>query len=135
MPSVLFVGTRLLTFSPTFNHRSPPRNVSSEEAFQTTCHNLIFRTDDNLNIVKEFPDPKHLPDNTWFGDSIDDDVVVSHGDTLLKGKKVDDTAHGHAGGHHRLFLFGTLAFFGFAVWKVLVKGRRDRKGYTQVNSN
>lgn len=115
----------------------PPHNVSSEEAFQTTCHNLIFRTDDTMSIVNEFPDPKHLPDNTWFGDPIDDDVVVSHGDSLLKGKKTDSSAFGadfSSGGHHRLFLLATVAFFGLAIWHVFLRGRRERKGYTQVNA-
>lgn len=121
----------------------PPHNVSSEEAFHTTCHNLIFRTDDNISIVKEFPDPKHLPDGTWFGDPIDDDVVVSHGDSLLEGKKTSnqrrpgagvDFSSNRWGGHHNLFLFVALAFFGFAIWHVFLNGRPNRKGYTQVET-
>ena len=86
--------------------------------------------------MDEYPDPKHLPDNTWFGDPIDDDVVLSHGDSLLKGKKTDDGADTgfSIGGHHRVLLFATLAFFAFAVWHVFLRGRRERKGYSQVNT-
>ena len=31
-----------------------------------------------------FPDPADLPDNRWHGVPIDDDVVLSHGQTLLR---------------------------------------------------
>ena len=113
----------------------PPRNVSSEEAFQTTCHNLIFQTDDNMDVVKEYPDPHHLPPNTWFGDDIDDDVVISHGDSLINGKKTDSTQPSEFNGeasHHWTFIFVALAFCGLAY--VYLKRRGDRKGYTQVAS-
>ncbi|CAB9500876.1 Probable glucan 1,3-beta-glucosidase A [Seminavis robusta] len=117
----------------------PPVNVSSEEFFDTTCHNLIFRTDDSMKIVKEYPDPDNLPENTWFGDEIDDDVVVSHGDSLLKGWKGSsskngaglsfDSAHGI---RNNIFLCAAIMFFGYAVWRVCFKGRRQRKGYTEL---
>ena len=51
-----------------------------------TCENIIFRTNDDTDIVHEFPDPNSLDPNNWQGVTIDDDVVLSHGNSLLKGK-------------------------------------------------
>lgn len=114
----------------------PPPNVSATEAFQTTCHNLIFQQNDNMSIIDEFPDHDHLPENTWFGDPIDDDVVLSHGDTLLNGRKGGSFSNEgfSIGGQHQLWMFATLAFCGLAMWHVFWRGRRERKGYSQVSS-
>lgn len=109
----------------------PPTNVTSEEAFNTTCHNLIFQTNDNMNIVKEFPDPDNLPPNTWMGEEIDDDVVLSHGESLLKGKKVDVSSRSE-GHHHRFFGFMAFVFFGLSIGHVFLRNRRNRKGYAEV---
>jgi len=112
---------------PTF----PTTNITSEEAFQTTCHNLIFRTDDNMSIVSEYPDPDNLPDNTWMGDPIDDDVVLSHGDSLLKGKRVhfSNSPRDH---RNRLLGVAALIFFGVAISHAFFRNRRNRKGYTSL---
>ena len=67
----------------------PNPNVSSVDLFGT-CENIIFRTSDDMGIVHEFPDPKSLDPNNWQGVTIDDDVVVSHGNSLLKGKTPKD---------------------------------------------
>jgi hypothetical protein len=68
----------------------PPANVSSVDLYGT-CENIIFRTKDDMDIVHEFPDPTSLdPNNNWQGVVIDDDVVVSHGNSLLKGKSVQE---------------------------------------------
>ena len=112
---------------PTF----PTSNVSSEEAFNTTCHNLIFQTDDNMSIVEEFPDPDNLPPNTWMGDDIDDDVVLSHGDSLLNGKKVDISSRSERH-HHRFVAFMALFVFVLSIWHVFIRKRRNSKGYEEV---
>ncbi|GMH67493.1 hypothetical protein TrRE_jg1534 [Triparma retinervis] len=46
------------------------------------CEDIIFRTDDSMDIVHEFPPPDSVaPD--WQAVEADDDVVVSHGQSLL----------------------------------------------------
>mmetsp|Transcript_20883 Transcript_20883/g.29798 ORF Transcript_20883/g.29798 Transcript_20883/m.29798 type:complete len:582 (-) Transcript_20883:868-2613(-) len=72
------------------------RGVASVDRFGT-CEDILMETDDNESIIHEFPDPKSLPDGVnWQGVAIDDDLVLSHGQTLSNGanKKavnIDDT--------------------------------------------
>lgn len=72
------------------------RGVASVDRFGT-CEDILMETDDNESIIHEFPDPKSLPDGVnWQGVAIDDDLVLSRGQTLSKNanKKtvnVDDT--------------------------------------------
>jgi len=61
----------------------PPKNVSSLSLYGT-CYDIIFETKDNSSIVHEFPDPSSLNPNNWQGFPIDDDVVVSHGASLIQ---------------------------------------------------
>jgi glucan 1,3-beta-glucosidase len=59
-------------------------NVSSE-AIYGTCYDILFDTpDDTVDVIHTFPDPATLPANNWQGVLIDDDVVVSHGESLMK---------------------------------------------------
>jgi len=60
-----------------------PQTASTE--LYGSCYDIIFRTDDDYSIVHEFPDPKSLNPNNWQGFDIDDDVVVSHGESLTMG--------------------------------------------------
>jgi hypothetical protein len=94
-----------------------------------------------MSIVYEYPDPNHLPPNSWLGDEIDDDVVVSHGDTLLKdGRRSHGSSPAGAGFifdpthklRNRVFMFGTLLTCCFAIWHAFLRGRRTRKGYTEL---
>jgi hypothetical protein len=56
-----------------------------------SCEDIIFRTDDDESIVDEYPDSKTLDSHkNWQDDmefNIDDDLVSSHGDSLLKQKE------------------------------------------------
>lgn len=118
--------------------RLPPVNISTEEMFQATCHDLIFRTNDDMSIVHESPDPSRLPPNTWMGPAIDDDVVVSHGDSLLNHGR--SSSSGGEGIHFineenttmNILLLVAVIFFSYAVYRVFWRGRRERKGYTEV---
>jgi glucan 1,3-beta-glucosidase len=50
-----------------------------------TCYDIMFQIpDDTGAVIHTFPDPKTLPANNWQGVVIDDDVVVSHGQSLMK---------------------------------------------------
>ena len=80
----------------------PPPSESSESLYGT-CREIAQKTNDDMSIVHEFPDPKHLPENTWFGPDIDDDYVVSHAGSIgktggeehaipNKEEKIDDVA-------------------------------------------
>ncbi len=59
----------------------PSPDTSSIDLYGT-CYDIIFRTKDDESIVHEFPDPKSLDPNNWQGFNIDDDVVVTHGQSL-----------------------------------------------------
>lgn len=118
----------------------PPTNVSTEELFDTTCHNLIFRTTDDWSVVHEYPDPDNLPPGTWFGDDINDDVVESHGNSLLKHGKSSSGGFGihfpsEGNGTGNFFLLVGIAFFGYAIYRVFLKGRRSRKGYSEIGQS
>jgi len=57
--------------------------VRAEDVFGS-CESIIFKTDDSMDIVDTFPDPsKVAPD--WQSVEADDDVVVSHGQSLIDG--------------------------------------------------
>jgi len=59
------------------------RGVASFDRFGT-CEDILMRTDDNDDVVHEFPDPKSFPEGTnWQGVVISDDLVVSHGQSLM----------------------------------------------------
>ena len=60
----------------------PLPNETSQSLYGT-CYDLIFQTSDSMEVVHEFPDPSTLPANNWQGVDIDDDVVVTHGQSLL----------------------------------------------------
>lgn len=56
-----------------------PPHIPSESLYGT-CNDIIFRTNDSMNIVTEIPDPTKV----WTQSSVvvDDDVVLSHGAIL-----------------------------------------------------
>jgi hypothetical protein len=60
----------------------PPPNVSSVDLYGT-CEEIIMSSKDDMSFVDIFPDPatlEHQPN--WQGVKIDDDLVVSHGESL-----------------------------------------------------
>jgi hypothetical protein len=66
------------------------RDVASVDRFGT-CEDIIFKTSDDISIVHEFPDPLTLPEGAnWQGVAIDDDLVVSHGQSLIDNTDMDD---------------------------------------------
>ena len=47
-----------------------------------------------MSIIDEYPDPNTLDDaNNWQGVAIDDDVVLSHGESLIKPDNAVDDDH------------------------------------------
>jgi hypothetical protein len=61
-------------------------NVSSVDLYGR-CEDIIFRTDDDESIVDEYPDSQTTDSHKNWHDgefNIDDDLVSSHGDSLLK---------------------------------------------------
>ena len=80
-----------------------------------TCYDIIFRTKDSMEVIHEFPDPDTIPANVWRGPPMDDDVVITHGDSLVKGNnghyiEVDRQGHWVLRG-----IFVILVLFG--VWR------------------
>jgi hypothetical protein len=75
---------------------SIPLNVTVASAdLYGTCEDILKRTKDDMSIVQIFPDPSTLPAHTakknWQGVVIDDDLVVSHGESLHSEGENDDT--------------------------------------------
>jgi glucan 1,3-beta-glucosidase len=70
----------------------PPTDVGSQDVYGA-CEEIIFRVNDTMSIVKEFPDPTTMDPNMVHDIPIDDDVVVSHGESLRDrhGKIVIDS--------------------------------------------
>lgn len=70
----------------------PPPDVTSTSLYGT-CESILFRTSDNVAaVIHEFPDPATLPKNNWQGVQITDDLVVSHGNSALKGNGSSTTS-------------------------------------------
>lgn len=61
----------------------PARDVASVDLYGS-CYDILFKANDTESIIHEFPDPTSLDANNWQGYPIDDDVVVSHGQSLKK---------------------------------------------------
>lgn len=62
----------------------PAPEVSSESLYGA-CTNIIFQTKDDMSIIHEFPPKASEDPNNWQGVEINDDIVISHGNSLLKG--------------------------------------------------
>jgi glucan 1,3-beta-glucosidase len=58
-------------------------NISSESVYGS-CYDIMWRTSDNSTaVLEEYPDPKYVPVETDPNKIIDDDVVLSHGDSAV----------------------------------------------------
>jgi hypothetical protein len=64
----------------------PAKNVASTDLYGS-CYDIIFRTSNDDSFVHEFPDPSSLKLDNWQGFEIDDDVVRSHGHSLVRNDK------------------------------------------------
>jgi hypothetical protein len=111
---------------PTFS--SPSETALSRFG---TCESLIFEVDDSMSIVHQFPPPGDAaPD--WQDVGADDDVVLSHGDSLTWGddesnavmKSIKDK--GEWGG-----LIFILVLVG-SIWHCCTKRRHD---YTAISGS
>jgi len=101
----------------------PAQNVSSLDAYGT-CYEILFRTNDTMDIVHEFPidrSPKY-----W---TMDDDVVVTHGDSLLPGP--------HQALHYvvkfNLLWLSIIIVLAVLVWRSCRKTRQKWQ-YTSIDS-
>ena len=75
----------------------PSSPTQPSEELYGTCYDIIFRTDDSMDVIHEFPDPSTIDTPSWET-PIDDDVVVSHGESLVKtsdGHYIPVVHHGH----------------------------------------
>jgi len=102
-------------------------HVPSQELYGT-CYDIIFRTNDSMDIIHEFPDPATLTNNyDW---PIDDDVVLSHGDSLLH---TNDHYFGHGHGHMVVWIFYISAIcMGILMWRCFTKKNRKNE-YIEIS--
>lgn len=89
-----------------------------------------------MSIIHEFPDPNSLDPNNWQGFSLDDDIVVTHGQTLKENLSGDWYNPATQNNSTQLSLiYATVAFACITASFGLVRmvGRaifRKRNGYT-----
>merc|ERR1712043_132301 len=108
----------------------PSPSVPSVDLYGS-CLDIIFKTDDDESIIHEFPDPKSLDPTNWQGFSIDDDVVVSHGQSL----KMDTAGEWYSpdspsqGQYSMVFGIATVASF-FSLIGIM---RMTRRKFRQHN--
>lgn len=116
----------------------PPPETASTELFGT-CYDLLWRTDDNMTVIHEYPaDPRDATD-PWMGVPVDDDVILTHGQSLLIP---EDERHHHGSGYYERSLWvhvvGMAALVALALylWKQVRNGSGclRKKGYTEVPS-
>ena len=108
--------------------------VAAEE-LHGSCYDIIFQTNDTMDVIHEFPDPDSLPVNHWPV-VIDDDVVLSHGDSLLNvnGHYMEPQRYGR-GGLVTYSLWILAGLFAGALWRFFYCGqgiRNRRKEYTEI---
>ena len=60
----------------------PAPTVSSQSLYGS-CYEIMARTADNTSILHEFPAPHDIDPGEWLGPILDDDVIVSHGESIL----------------------------------------------------
>jgi glucan 1,3-beta-glucosidase len=109
-----------------------PAPTVTSESLHGTCYDIIFRTDDSMDIIDVFPDPATLPKNNWQGVKLDDDVVVTHGDSLLHGGGRTSTVH-HNNGFFHWFLFCTFLAFAAVSWRYY-KRRNNKHQYSSIET-
>jgi hypothetical protein len=123
----------------------PSPQVASKDLYGT-CEDIIFKVkDDSMAIVNEFPDPSTLDPNNWQGVAIDDDLVVSHGqslfevDDILEIDSMDSIDTPPSAGHfnvgsHILLPLAVICCFAYGFKRSLF-GKAARGQYTSINGN
>ncbi|KAL7579762.1 hypothetical protein ACA910_021900 [Epithemia clementina (nom. ined.)] len=70
--------------------RIPAPTVSSQ-SLHGSCYEIMARTADNASVIHPFPAPEDIMPGQWKGPDLDDDVVVSHGDSILHPDRYNAT--------------------------------------------
>lgn len=105
-----------------------PPHTPSEHSYGS-CYDIIFQTRDDDTIIHQFPPPVD-DSNNWQGVVLDDDVVVSHGDSLLRPGSGYTPKRQHSTGIWLL----VLAVVAFAVIAIKRVHRAKRKnGYDEIS--
>jgi hypothetical protein len=137
------------------------RGVASFDRFGT-CEDILMRTDDNDDVVHEFPDPKSFPEGTnWQGVVISDDLVVSHGQSLMSAiaSKLSNTTTSlpptppisqlnnttipgdrasstpNSGVHHHAFNVFIVVVLGMLIYRFVPWRRQRYSSYQSLDSN
>lgn len=86
------------------------------------------QTNDTYSIVHEFPDPSLSELNNWQGVVVDDDVVISHGESLNVGVASEGVNNDALTTHSStMSVAGLFASIFMATGLVLMGVRRGRK--------
>jgi glucan 1,3-beta-glucosidase len=125
----------------------PGPNETSESLYGD-CFDILWRTDDNRTaILEEYPDPLYLQPETDRNKMIDDDIVLSHGESLLENTSSMDTNGPNYGyfhsvrryirrwiRHHGWYLMGVLVVTLMIVLRKHLQKHRKRSKYYPLQS-
>ena len=102
-----------------------------------SCYDILRRTDDGTSVIHEFPEPGTMPQD-WQDVAPDDDVVMSHGASLLNGGGAEQDDVGSTVGGLGAFAerFGATAFCTVALMALYLWLQKVRKrGYTVLHES
>jgi len=114
-------------------------NQPSQDIYGT-CYDILFKTnDDREDVVHTFPDPADLPEVRWKGVPIDDDVVLSHGQTLMKPDGIHHRQRYEDNNNESPYMLywlvlGALAAVVFNTARKYVHRRRKQAQYTDLET-
>lgn len=103
-----------------------PSKQNSSQAVFGTCQEIIFRTDDDMDIIHEYP-PREEDPPAW---QLDDDVVISHGESLLE----NGPWHAIARIHFHWIAVVIVACSALVALRLCIK-RGKRHSYEKIDSN
>ena len=104
-----------------------PLNETSESLYGT-CFEILFRTDDDMKVIHEFPDSSVSPDH--LGYQLNDDVVVSHGE-ILHGRNPFSSPQSF---WHVNWLVLALSFLTMGLAYRYLRRDSRRNHYTKIDS-
>jgi glucan 1,3-beta-glucosidase len=113
--------------------RVPAPNVTSESLYGT-CYDIMFKTDDNTDFLNVMPDPATVDDNNGWYPAVNDDVVLTHGESLHHfDHKLYTLVHYRS----ELFVWIMVLLFmlvGTGIWKYTKSKRSKKKQYESVGN-
>lgn len=106
-----------------------PSNQTDSVSVFGSCDEIVAKTSDDMSIVTTFPDPNKI--DTWLGPALDDDSVLSHGQTNKKGifggtrakSSSNNVQENGESKKSHWFHFFAFCFVAYGIWTVFLKNQ------------